>query len=268
MTDTVLDERRGACRAFTIPDCSSPGDLRFAYLNLESHPRGELMLERLIAAGFVPDLVIDEKSQLARTGRDSQLKKLCKFPGFSPSTSTVSHCVKHEIRYVSVDNHNDAATRMVLREMDLHVAVLGDTRILRSHVIDSLPHGIINVHPGFLPKVRGNNPYVWSIIHNLPQGATAHLINDGVDRGPILVAREMPLPADCTIPELVHLVNELCADLAVESLGQLVKGEATLTEQPCDDGVTFREARPEIWSLAEKILREKAARHSGRPYLR
>ncbi|ASR36539.1 hypothetical protein BAY61_17745 [Prauserella marina] len=245
-------------RPFRIPGADRPGDLRFAYFNLKGHPRGELMLHRLIGAGFVPSLVIDEDSPLAAGLLAAQFRQLGQVAAFTPPTPLETVCKTLDIRYETVGNHNDADTVAVLAEAAPSLGVLGDTRIMRARVIDALPHGIVNVHPGLLPSVRGNNPYLWSVVHGLPQGATAHLIDTGVDRGPIMLARELELTAGTTLPELIHTINTLCADVVVTALSQLTSGTATLTEQPADDAVTFREARPEIWSLVETILRERA----------
>ncbi|WP_030068697.1 formyltransferase family protein [Streptomyces natalensis] len=243
-----------------IPGCRTPGELRFAYLNLADHPRGVLMLQRLVAAGCVPTLVIDEESALADSGRASQRAELDQVPGYEPPPLTEDLCSAHGVPRYTVPHHNDKKVAHLIQEADVHIAVLGDTRILKPFVIDSAPHGIVNVHPGFLPEVRGNNPYIWSVIHNLPQGATAHFIDPGVDRGPILLARRIELPDGTDLPQLVHTLNDLCADIVVDALHRLASGEATATPQPDDPRLTFREARPEVRALAAKMLRERAER--------
>ncbi|WP_053695970.1 TauD/TfdA family dioxygenase [Streptomyces sp. NRRL F-5755] len=261
MNHAIQHDVQATPRPFTIPDCSTPQDLRFAFLNLAAHPRGDLMLQELLAAGFVPAIVIEETSTLATRGRRAQLDVLQGVPGFQPPTTSQEMCAEHGIAYVTVDSHNDAITRRTLLAHDLHLAVLGDTRILKPEVIGTLPYGIVNTHPGMLPDVRGNTPYIWAVIHDLPQGATAHLINTGIDRGPVIVSRPLPPVPDATVPRLVHAVNELCAQVVVECLNRIVAGDATLWEQPDDRTVTFREARPEIWELAGDMLREKRPGH-------
>ncbi|MEV6986128.1 formyltransferase family protein [Sphaerisporangium sp. NPDC051017] len=239
----------------TIPGVVGAGDLRFVYLNLRDHPRGQLMLQRLIGAGFVPWLVIDEDSPLAAAGRAGQLAELEQVAGFAPLPETAKVCAEQGIAYETVSNHNDPRVVELLTGSQL--AILGDTRVLKPNIIDAVPRGIINVHPGFLPDVRGNNPYIWSVIHNLPQGVTVHLINTGVDTGPVLIARKISPAPGTTLAELVHLLNGLCADALVEALHQVVAGQAVATPQSADERLTFREARPEIRALARKMLLER-----------
>ena len=44
----------------------------------------------------------------------------------------------------------------------------------------------INIHPGYNPYNRGWYPQVFSIIHNLPIGATIHEIDEKLDHGAII----------------------------------------------------------------------------------
>ena len=48
----------------------------------------------------------------------------------------------------------------------------------------------INIHPGYNPVNRGWYPQVFSLIHDLPIGATIHEMDDKLDHGPI-IARQL-----------------------------------------------------------------------------
>ncbi|MFE6891998.1 formyltransferase family protein [Streptomyces sp. NPDC057694] len=242
---------------FSLPSCDSPESLRFVYLNLKDHPRGTLMLQQLLAAGFRPAMVVEEDSGLAEAGRASQLAELSQLTGFMAPPATREVCEEHCIRYELVPDHNGSAAKEALQEATVDLVVLGDTRILKPYIIDSVPYGIVNVHPGFLPDVRGNNPYIWAVIHGLPQGATVHLIDSRVDRGPVMHVEKYELPRGTTLPRLILDLNELCGKVLVEALRRLTRGTATLTEQPDDRRLTFREASPEIRALATKMLHSR-----------
>jgi methionyl-tRNA formyltransferase len=231
--------------------------MRFAYLNLRDHPRGQLMLDRLIGAGFIPDLVIDEDSPLAKEGRSGQLKELSQVARFAPLMETRALCEELHITYRTTANHNSEEIEHALSDGAYDVAILGDTRILRPHILRGVRRGILNVHPGILPEVRGNNPYVWSIIHDLPQGATVHLINEGVDRGPILMRRQLKV-TPMAYPDLIFEINNLCADILLDVMNQIVQRRAHLTPQQDDGRLTFREASPDIKYIAAEMLRRKS----------
>lgn len=235
----------------------SAGGFRFAFMNLRDHPRGQVMLEALVEAGFVPHLVIDEDSERAEMARNNQLAELVRVAEFAPRTATNIFCSERGIAYMKVVDHNGSEVAGILECRRYDFAVLGDTRILRPQIIRSVRHGIINVHPGVLPLVRGSHPYVWATIHGLTQGATAHFINDKVDRGPILLVRDLADTEGKTYPDIIYQLNTLCADLIVEVMRQIDEGKATLAPQPDDGRMTFRAASEDIKRIAAQMLLQK-----------
>ncbi len=62
----------------------------------------------------------------------------------------------------------------------------GYRHILKNEIIDSLKTPIINLHISYLPLNRGAHPNFWSFYDKSISGVTIHLIDEGVDTGPIL----------------------------------------------------------------------------------
>ena len=55
----------------------------------------------------------------------------------------------------------------------------------------------INMHKALLPWNRGSNPSYWTIRDGTPAGVTIHLMDKGIDTGPILAQQEIEvLPSD------------------------------------------------------------------------
>ncbi|MFE7276514.1 formyltransferase family protein [Streptomyces sp. NPDC057623] len=68
---------------------------------------------------------------------------------------------------------------------DLVVSVLYD-EIIGNELIDATDT-IVNCHPGRLPQYRGARPVNWALRNGEPlHGATLHVIETGIDTGPIL----------------------------------------------------------------------------------
>lgn len=60
-------------------------------------------------------------------------------------------------------------------------------------VIDAVPRGIINVHPGALPGYRGLFAPFWQVLRGEPElGCTVHLVDRGIDTGAILGMARVP----------------------------------------------------------------------------
>src|SRR5579872_7070318 len=57
--------------------------------------------------------------------------------------------------------------------------------------------GFLNFHYGLLPEMRGADPIFESIRQRMPvAGVTVHVMDEGLDTGPIVLREEMPLSAD------------------------------------------------------------------------
>ena len=85
--------------------------------------------------------------------------------------------------------------------------------------------GGINFHPGILPQYAGSNTHQWAMLNNeLYSGVTIHVINQGVDAGPVLSFSKVKiLVADTGFTlfiKLVQLGSELIAQLLPKILKQ------------------------------------------------
>jgi len=63
--------------------------------------------------------------------------------------------------------------------------------IIKQNVLDTLPDRFINLHIALLPYNRGADPNAWSILEGTPKGCTIHIIDSGIDTGPILFQKEV-----------------------------------------------------------------------------
>lgn len=63
--------------------------------------------------------------------------------------------------------------------------------IIKKEIIDYMKNRIINLHISLLPWNRGADPNAWSFLKNTPKGVTIHIIDKSIDRGPILVQKEV-----------------------------------------------------------------------------
>lgn len=236
--------------------------LRFAYLNLQGNPRGNAMLHRIIEEGHEPLLVIEEDSSLAKKNELSLASELKWLEPDIPLPPSLLEIVQEKsIRCVRVANHNDEHTQNFLKELSPNLIVLGDTRIIKPHIIEIPSIGIINVHPGYLPDVRGNNPYVWALYHDLPQGCSVHFIDKDIDTGPLILREKMELEQGASFPFLMHTLINSCANLLATALNRIEKGNMECQQQADLELMgsaypTFPLAPPAIKERAKQILSE------------
>jgi methionyl-tRNA formyltransferase len=117
------------------------------------------------------------------------------------------------------------------------VAAFG--QILRKDVLELPPHGCINVHASLLPRWRGAAPIHAAILHgDTETGVTIMKMDVGLDTGPMLSQRAIPLMPDDTAGSVLEELSQLGADLLIETLPDYLSGKLTPTPQP-DEGMTY-----------------------------
>jgi methionyl-tRNA formyltransferase len=252
-----------SAQPYLIPGFDRPEKLNFAFLNELNHPRGQEILDRLIERGFRPRLMIDEDSPVAERGRRDQLRDFYGLDDYRAYPDSSAICQQYGIERAIVASHNGNDVDALLRRGQYDLVILGHTGLLKPNLLDATKYGILNIHPGLLPAIRGSNTYVWAVIHNLPQGASVHLIDAGVDRGPILHTKPMEPRPDLTYGRLIFEINRLCAAALLEALDKVMRGTAYLQPQAPDDRFTFRRAPPKIKAIAAEMLEERLSRTSS-----
>ncbi len=114
------------------------------------------------------------------------------------------------------------------------VAAFG--QILKPEVLNLPPHGCINVHASLLPRWRGAAPINAAILHgDAETGVTIMQMDEGLDTGPILAQRAMPIGPEDTAGMLFGKLAALGAELLGETLPRWLRGE--ITPQPQDDAL-------------------------------
>jgi methionyl-tRNA formyltransferase len=114
------------------------------------------------------------------------------------------------------------------------VAAFG--QILPQAVLDIPPHGSINVHASLLPRWRGAAPIQAAIrAGDAKSGITVMKMDAGLDTGPILSQRAIPLAPDETGQSLHDKLAILGSELLIETLPGYFNGE--IIPQPQDDSL-------------------------------
>jgi phosphoribosylglycinamide formyltransferase-1 len=74
------------------------------------------------------------------------------------------------------------------------VCLAGYMRLLSPGFIAAFRHRIVNIHPSLLPAFPGLDAQAQAIAHGVKvSGCTVHLVDEGLDSGPIVVQRTVPV---------------------------------------------------------------------------
>ncbi|HSZ25157.1 MAG TPA: formyltetrahydrofolate deformylase [Cytophagaceae bacterium] len=92
-------------------------------------------------------------------------------------------------------------------------------RILSPDFVEKFENRIINIHHSFLPAFVGSNPYKQAYERGVKLiGATAHIVNNDLDEGPILVQKVDSVDHSCTAKSMVTIGHEVEVSVLAEAL--------------------------------------------------
>lgn len=142
--------------------------------------------------------------------------------------------MKRGIPVIQPKKVRDPEAVEAVRAMDpdmIVVAAFG--QIIPKAILDMPKYGCINVHASLLPAYRGASPIQHAILDGLKtSGVTIMRMNEGLDTGDIIAAKEISLSHDETCGSLFDKLADLGAKLLLETIPLIEAGKVTYTPQP------------------------------------
>jgi methionyl-tRNA formyltransferase len=128
--------------------------------------------------------------------------------------------------------HNDALAPILEAAPDVMV-VAAYGLILPQAVLDIPRLGGINIHASLLPRWRGAAPIQRAVLAgDAETGITIMQMDVGLDTGPMLLARALPIGDEETAGDLHERLATLGTELIVEALRRLEAGDLNVSPQP------------------------------------
>ena len=96
-----------------------------------------------------------------------------------------------------------------LEEHGVELVVLaGYMHLLTKPFLDRFPGRIVNVHPSLLPEFPGAHAVDDALAAGVAEtGVTVHLVDEGLDTGPVLKQEALPVEPRDTLLERLHAVE-------------------------------------------------------------
>ena len=132
------------------------------------------------------------------------------------------------------------AEQQAFRDLGADVAVVVAYGLLLPRpILEGTRLGCYNGHASLLPRWRGAAPIQRAIMAgDAETGMMVMKMDVGLDTGPVALTARVPIGPDMTAGELHDELMGVGADLMVEALDRLERGELTLTPQP-EEGVVY-----------------------------
>jgi folate-dependent phosphoribosylglycinamide formyltransferase PurN len=170
-------------------------------------------------------------------------------------------CRQMGIEYAIVE-HNSEECRVLLNSLSIDIGLISGARILKKAIIDSVTKGIINLHPGLLPEVRGLDALQWAIHEGHPFGVTAHVIDERIDVGFIIQKKVVTEYADDTLVEVSLRLQETQTTMITEAIRLLERGPLGNLERVGRDTILHRKMPPELEIALPKRYAQRLAKYT------
>jgi phosphoribosylglycinamide formyltransferase-1 len=128
----------------------------------------------------------------------------------------------------------DVALVQALRECDVDYVVLaGFMRVLTPTFLRAFEGRIINIHPALLPSFPGTHGQRQAVEYGVKiAGCTVHFVDEGVDSGPIIAQRAVPVLDDDTESSLGARILEQEHEVFVEVLRYIAADRVRIVRSP------------------------------------
>lgn len=123
------------------------------------------------------------------------------------NAQAISRAEKLGVNWLFVDpfsfpSREDYDRRLVeiLKYLKVDLVCLAGYKLIVSEIfIDAFPNRVLNVHPSLLPSFPGLKPHWQAVTYGVKiSGATVHIVDKGIDTGPIVVQAAVPVFPDDT----------------------------------------------------------------------
>ncbi len=90
-------------------------------------------------------------------------------------------------------------------------------KIISAKIINSVNSCFVNTHPSLLPFNRGKHYNFWCLVEQCPFGVSLHIVEEGIDCGPIISQSPIPYTWEDTGESLFYKAIEAMKTLVIET---------------------------------------------------
>ena len=168
----------------------------------------------------------DAKCKIVGVFRYERLKTCSiyqKLKDFFLPSKEYSYIKSYGLPEIKSKSANSEEFKKELLNLNPDIVLVGTwSEKLNKEIIQLPKIAMINAHPSLLPKYRGPNPYLQTILHCEKQsGITFHLMNEKFDAGPILLQKTIEIKPNDTGKELKERTVLMARSAVTELLNML-----------------------------------------------
>jgi hypothetical protein len=142
----------------------------------------------------------------------------------APRVDVPTYCRSRGIAFLETGPLGSADAVAAIKALGPDLGIHAGAGLLRRPLIDAFRLGVLNAHMGLLPAYRGMNVAEWAALEGAPVGCTVHLIDSGIDTGPILARQAIDFAGCSSVADLRDAVDRAQLALLGDIVGSIVSG--------------------------------------------
>lgn len=155
----------------------------------------------------------------------------------NPQAYALKRAEKYDVECIVVDRKRFDSKESFEREIRRHlkkkkidfILLAGFMKILTPAFVKAYKGRILNIHPALLPQFAGAQAIrdAWEAKVK-KTGVTVHFVDEGVDTGPIILQREVPVDKNDSLESLEKKIHEMEYELYPEAISLVLAGKKKL----------------------------------------
>lgn len=179
------------------------------------------------------DGAVGEK--IARWLIDTYLQDVCVLICTSANSLMNTALTRGVSVHVASDNQQVAEALIQYDDLDLGL-LLWWPALIKEDVLSMTKLGFVNTHPSLLPHGRGKHYNFWTIVEQAPFGVSLHMVEKGIDSGPIVAQKEIAYDWCDTGRSLYDKAQSAMYELFIDAYPSLRSGQFSLKPQNLGSG--------------------------------
>ena len=165
-------------------------------------------------------------------------------------------------RTLIIDSLDDPKFLAKLGKHHVDLAVVKGGGILRKDFLKHFKKGVINLHgSGLLPYYRGLGSLEFALIDEQPIYMNIHLVDTGIDTGPILLQKELQLRGSETLAEIYGRLNAFSVGIIVDAVEAISSNSLVPVPQKLEAGRQHFLPHPLLEDYTLRKLRKRLPRN-------
>ena len=161
------------------------------------------------------------------------------------------------VPYEEVANLNSAQFIRKVREYETDILFIQVPQILKAETLKAPRIATLNRHMALIPNYQGAFPVFWQMYYaETTFGLTIHVVDEGIDTGPIVVQKRVPRRAEWRKPaDAYRELFSQSPDLTLQALDRIRNQGASAWAVPTGGGSYFR--KPMVRDLVRFYMRKQ-----------